>query len=612
MGDKLEIAQMIKNTVKTYQQSSLLTQEEAFAISGITKKGGMSHGHEFVLKKTHMYPLFKLHKLNKHQIDQKVIPPTRMVTSGVGGPTYRLGTFLDALLKPVVMSYCKSEIVKDSTEFIKELRRLENEGISKNMCLIGTLDVDALYPSIRKDLALEALHDALSTVTKYPPEEIDMILELARICMENSVVHYRGSWYAVLVGIPTGGPESGSIANIVVFYVLEKVLLVHPTVTRNNKLINRLRFLDDLWFGWTGTARQFTLFKTALNKVGGEIGITFKGEVNSSVDFLDVTVTLEADGKINTKLYVKPTDACRYLHRRSDHGQHTFRSTPFSQYRRAVVLCSKDTDRLKGIEYMEKKFLDSGYEREILNVAKRDALALNREEILNTDCSIDTEKKDDEKRTLTFIMNRDNYMSKQIKLILKENQNDIDTLLGGPTRLIVAERRNANTASILFAKSGFSKELLGMGSDQKCGGRGCLTCQTMELPKTVVLWQNDESRRCKVTLDYSCTCKTENVIYLFVCKLCPHNTGFYVGQTVTSCRQRVNRHRDKFNFSEYEKSALSCHIFKDHPDKAHLKLKNFSLGIIKVTSPMNLDRLEDYYVDLTQAELSLNRYKVTT
>ena len=141
-------------------------------------------------------------------------------------------------------------------------------------------------------------------------------------------------------------------------------------------------------------------------------------------------------------------------------------------------------------------------------------------------------------------------------------------------------------------------------------GRGCLTCRTMALPKKVELWKNDPSRKCVVRLDFRCLCTTDNVIYLFVCNLCPHNCSFYVGQTVNTCRTRVNGHRGKFHLSEYMKSALSYHIFKDHPDHTEQKLTNFSAGIIKTTSPSSLDRQEDFYIEYTNAELSLNRYKV--
>ena len=252
-------------------------KEELLSITGVTARGGMSKGHEFVVKKPHMYPLFKIHKLTHEEIQQRVIPPTRMVTSGVGGPTYRLGLFLDSVLKPVVEVYCKGELVKDSTDFIKELINMEEKGISKSMSSVGTLDVDALYPSIRLDLALEALEDALHVATSFSEDLIEMILCMTRICIENSVIHYRGTWYCSTLGIPTGGPESGSIANIVVFFVMEKKLLIHPEIKYLNKISNRRRFLDDVWFGWLGTSRQFSSFKAALNRIGSSYGITFKG-----------------------------------------------------------------------------------------------------------------------------------------------------------------------------------------------------------------------------------------------------------------------------------------------------------------------------------------------
>ena len=101
------------------------------------------------------------------EIQAKVIPPTRMVTSGVGGPTYRLGVFLDNLLKPVVEKYCHNELVKDSTSFLKKLKSLEESGGGRQMKHVGTLDVDALYPNIRVDIALQALVHALVFATDY-------------------------------------------------------------------------------------------------------------------------------------------------------------------------------------------------------------------------------------------------------------------------------------------------------------------------------------------------------------------------------------------------------------------------------------------------------------
>ena len=212
-----------------------------------------------------------------------------------------------------------------------------------------------------------------------------------------------------------------------------------------------------------GTPDEFVAFKAAVNEIGKTFcGITFTGSVGSTVDFLDVSVTLESDGKLETKLFVKPTDASRYLHRRSDHGSHTFRSTPFSQFRRAVVICSKEEDRTHSIMYMAKKFIDSGYRQAEIETAKEKALLLDRNEILGTSRPIE-DLSSQPNRQLTFVINRDDYMSKSIKKILDDNKYDIETLMGGPTRIIVAERRNSNIASMLFAKSSFSRCIVPWG-----------------------------------------------------------------------------------------------------------------------------------------------------
>ena len=146
------------------------------------------------------------------------------------------------------------------------------------------------------------------------------------------------------------------------------------------KLEKRLRFLEDLWFLWRGSERQFEAFKGALNTVGrANINkFTLKGEVGKTVDFLDITLE---NGRLETSVFIKPTDSKRYLNRRSDHTTRTFGGIPFSQFRRAVVISSNDGERQKSVEYMEKKFIDSGYSQTELQESKVRALALDRDEI---------------------------------------------------------------------------------------------------------------------------------------------------------------------------------------------------------------------------------------
>ena len=79
---------------------------------------------------------------------------------------------------------------------------------------------------------------------------------------------------------------------------------------------------------------------------------------------------------------------------------------------------------------------------------------------------------------------------------------------------------------------------------------------------------------------------------------------------------RMNGHRSKFTPSNYDKSALSMHIYTDHLNHVGNNpedgLRNFTITLVESSSAKNLRRRESYYIWITKADLRhLNRYKVT-
>ena len=145
---------------------------------------------------------------------------------------------------------------------------------------------------------------------------------------------------------------------------------------------------------------------------------------------MDVSVTLN-EARFTTKMYVKPTDASRYLHRRSDHDRHTFKSIPYTQFRRAVLLCSEAEQRNECIEYIAEKLKNSGYKTKEIDDAKKRALTLKRDDLLQPKEKRTTnDNENDAPKQLTFTVNRNEDMTKKIKAILQDNQLDIETLLG--------------------------------------------------------------------------------------------------------------------------------------------------------------------------------------
>ena len=353
---------------------------------------------------------------------------------------------------------------------------------------------------------------------------------------------------------------------------------------------------------WHGSDDQFQKFKQLFNKCGSANNFTVKGDVGNEIEFLDVKMTL-TEGDVETTVFIKPTDSRRYLSRRSDHSLHVFKGIPFSQFRRAVVICSSPAKKTEAIEYMSEKFKRSGYSDKELAECKEKALNLNRTDILMKHCSDKKDKTETDDNILTFVINHDPDMVKHLKSFLNQNDATLKHLTGDK-KIVISERKSANIASLTFAKSSFSSVEKIFNESQKCGSGRCQTCPVMNLPKNITL------NGVPIKLDFSLNCSSECCIYVAVCKFCKF--GYYLGQTATMARTRFNGHRGCFKIpnAKYNDSALSMHIYQDHLEEFGAKLGSYDLGIVKCVKPTRLNRIEDYYIYLTKADsLALNRYK---
>ena len=88
---------------------------------------------------------------------------------------------------------------------------------------------------------------------------------------------------------------------------------------------------------WVGTVRQFEVFVNKFNEFTKPYGIEFgEFQVDKSVNYLDVTLSLGEKNIIDFKLYRKPTDARRYLQTDSFHPAHVFQFVIFSQMIRVI------------------------------------------------------------------------------------------------------------------------------------------------------------------------------------------------------------------------------------------------------------------------------------
>ena len=99
--------------------------------------------------------------------------------------------------------------------------------------------------------------------------------------------------------------------------------------------------------------------------------------------FLNVEVFINREtGKFETKYYVKPSNKRLYLHFRSNHPQHVFKSIVYSQALQGIMINSRQEWNIDYLRELREKFLDQDYPLKLVNSEFRRALEVDRTDLL--------------------------------------------------------------------------------------------------------------------------------------------------------------------------------------------------------------------------------------
>ena len=474
--------------------------------------------------------------------------------------------------------------------------------------LLATLDVEALYPSIDKALALEAMKVAFESDTTTSVGIKAAVLNLTELSLNEAFVTFRDGVYQPKKGIPTGGCDSRQIADIFLHWLIFTNLKGDINLWSFIEIFKR--FIDDVFLVWRGTQRQFGMFVNILNKLASAFGIRFGSwEIGKSVNFLDVTLYLDEDNKIQYKLYTKPTDARNYLRTDSFHPPHVFNSVAFSQMLRVVNRNSRDDTRLADLEVLKADLKRSGQSQ--FKLDRLEPAALSR--------CYSTPTRDapqDRNQTSSLVFPVDYFEElPQLKQLVTELQDDISRLLG-PTKITVAARKRRSIANRVLRNGAICEipRASEGGWSQKCGGGRCGACILMSEGGDVF---NINGQLLSVPENHNC--KTHNCIYCAQCTICNQivlalhtdsdKEDTYFGQTLQKMHLRINGHRSKFNMLDYEKSALALHAYEHHPDQFTIDI--FKFAIMKSCHPLRLNREEFRFIEKFNTNCSgINRCKV--
>ena len=606
---------IVEKTLDLLERNNI-SEKDKKLITGLNENNNLVQSPEFRPTIPYTYPLFKVHKLNEDQLREKKIPPTRLVHATREGPLYRLEKWTKPYLTDVSRRFCGDEFLLDTPDLlekIKELNQVEGFDQYGDKLQLFTLDVIALYPSIKIEFALESLKEALKK-GELDPKLNTAVYEFTELILNNAFIGFKGSAYSGKIGIPTGNCISRQVADNTLHHLMfDKI---RPNIGNLWDLILFWkRFIDDVFGVWRGTLRQFNLFVQKLNMLAKPFGIQFGDQqVGRSVNYLDVTLYLDDQNQIQYKLFTKETDARLYLKTNSFHPPHVFKSVVYSQMIRVIRRNSKDVTCVQDLEKLKSDLARSGHSMEMME--ELEPKATQRAIEMDMFGGQEKNRKSETSNKLIFSVKYFKELE-ELRKFVNSVEPDIKQLCGTDLQITFAIRKQQSIGNVIVRNRTLSETkpeaTTEIGSrSQKCGKARCKTCPLLfESHENITV--NGEP----LLLDFSLNCSDKNIIYIAQCTICSSlgqklKDDTYFGQTMTPMHIRMNGHRSKFVIDErllFEKSALSMHCFLAH--KSQFSMEFFKLGIVKKVRPVDLDREEEKLIQKFRTNIcGLNRIVV--
>ena len=195
--------------------------------------------------------------------------------------------------------------------------------------------------------------------------------------LTNSTFTFNGYHYRLINGTAMGTKTPPSYANLFMGNFEQKAL----AAATHSPLI-WWRYIDDIFLLWTHGEEKLNDFITYLNNLQPTIKFTSSFSYNE-ISFLVVKVML-LNGRLETDLYVKPTDKHQYLLKSSCHPSHTKQSIPFSMALGLRRICSTEEFFYTRSDALTSHLIKRGYKYRFIKDESDKVRQIPRSRVLKT------------------------------------------------------------------------------------------------------------------------------------------------------------------------------------------------------------------------------------
>ena len=329
----------------------------------------------------------------------------------------------------------------------------------------------------------------------------------------------------------------------------------------------------------------------------------------------DIQFCFNEDGKLETDLYVKPTDSRAYLQYGSSHPNHVYSGVVYSQCFRLRRIINCNIRLHARIQELKVAFQTSNYPLKMIENISAKVLSMERKlpkPRNSSNCSIvvpTTPSPKSIRVISTFGSDSDlidvvrNIESELAASTSFASSPDLLSSSSTPKEkgLFQLVKRTGASLRNKLVKSKQMALNTGKCKTGTCNHKNCQCCRIIADEETVAV--NGIIARAS-----GGTCLTYNVIYLFVCLKC---TKGYVGRTVQRLSDRAGQHRRNYYamlkditnaltndiYRKDDEYSLGLHLIEDHGlnDKNDFE-NSYILFILDTCSPKMLELREHSYI----------------
>ena len=230
--------------------------------------------------------------------------PLRPIVSSIRAVTYSTSKELSRILRPLVGK--SPHHICNNQDFIEHLKTIT---LGPEEVMVS-YDVRALFTSVPIKPALEITEKLLKEdpdLQKRTTMSIPNIMDLLEFCLRSTYFTYKGKFYEQVEGAAMGSPISPIVANLFMENFEMRALQSSP----NPPLLWK-RFVDDTFVIINKAHKEE--FLTHINSVDSNIQFTAEDPgPDGSLPFLDILITPNEEGRLETSVYRKPTHTDQYL-----------------------------------------------------------------------------------------------------------------------------------------------------------------------------------------------------------------------------------------------------------------------------------------------------------